>query len=212
MIPVFQSKTTLFLVILFVSCSGSRYDTAGDYFRYIEECANGLKISKSHGGIELTARYLPPELKVMQELGAEYDSRMFDSLCASHAESCSFLFTIAPDKNSPVSDLNYYGIASYDQFAERKKALNWYIEECFILKTGQKEYLPKLFHFEQDYGISGTLKFHLVFVPDGDCFSTKGKSGDAVLQFNDPYYGTGQTEFVFKAKSLRNIPTAKIKS
>lgn len=196
------------IVVLLVSCANIHFNDATEYFRYIDKPENGLKISKSFTEIELTAKYLPPELKALQELESEFEKETFDSLVSYYSGSYNFLFSIAPVKNSQVDDLNYYDIYSYDEYVERKKVLNYYLEECFILKSGKKEYYPVLFHFEQDYGVSGKLNFHLVFVPS-EQIKTR-KTEELKLTFNDPIYNTEQTEFIFKKRSLKNIPKLQL--
>ena len=200
-----QKKALFPLVIVLISCANVQYKTSEEYLRYIENQENGLKISKFYSDIELTAKFLPAELKALQELETGYGFEVFDSLLLYYSGSYNFIFTISPTKNNRIDDLNYYGIYNYDEFVERKKNLNYNFEECFVLQAGNKEYYPALFHFEQDYCVSGKLVFHLVFVT-----SEKTKRFEKItLQFNDPFYNTNQSNFIFKGKSLKKIPTVK---
>ena len=200
----------IFLMVL-TSCTETYFNAAGDYIKFIENPKNGLKISKSYSEIEFIAKYLPVELKVLKELEEKCDYQSYDSLHSIYLGSHYFIFSIAPGKNCPVDDLNYYEIHNQDEFAERKWYLNYSFNEQFILNIGGKEFFPKLFHHEQDYGMKGTLIFHLIFIPSENTKEKTRKINKMLLQFDDPIFNTGHSEFVFKGKFLRKIPPFKLK-
>ena len=199
--------------IIFISCSKTYLGSSTDYLKYIDEEKNGLKITRSTPEIDFTAKYFPYQLKVLQELESGSENNHLDTLLNQYSQSITFLFSIAPGIGCPVDDLNYYGVYSHEDFAQHKKALNYNSEESFTLQYKGQDYKPILCLLEQDYGFSGKLNFHLVFIPFEEKNNNENLMVDEMkLIFDDPFFYTEQNEFVFSKGSLKSIPQIETKS
>ncbi|TAJ11144.1 hypothetical protein DMA11_18015 [Marinilabiliaceae bacterium JC017] len=193
------------------SCQLKRFKTCRDYRCYIEDPSNGLKKIKSFEEVNFIVKNIPAQLRVLQEREQELVMSDLDSVMQEYAQSLVFQFSIIPGEKCTVRDLRYYGIYTDDDYMQRQKVLNYYMSEYFILRCNDRFYTPKICHLEQDYGVSGKLNFLLVFVPDDDSdVNTLSTAKEIKIEFNDPFFNTHLTKFIFSNKDLKAVPKIEI--
>ncbi|WP_291856862.1 hypothetical protein [Marinilabilia sp.] len=172
---------------------------------------NGLVHQFGSDEIAVRAKFIPPQLRVIQDIERDFDLLHFkDSLLNNYSNSIYFMVTLKPTPNCRVRDLRYFNVTDEKEFDARQRDLHYDMAQCFILKTVVREYAPKLCHLEQDFASGGGLKFILVFVPEKEINQGMDlAAGDLELHFSDPFFEIPSVQFAFKKQDLKAIPKLK---
>ena len=209
---VFPALFLLGVFCLFLSaCSPAGFDTSRQYFTYLNDDANGLVHQSGSDEIVVRAKYIPPQLRVIQDIERDFDLlHVKDSLLNSISKSICFMVSLRPTPNCRVRDLRYFNVTNEKEFDARQKDLHYDMAQCFTLKTVVRDYAPKLCHLEQDFASGGGLNFILVFVPEKEIIQGVDlAAGDLELHFSDPFFEIPSVQFAFKKQDLKAIPKLK---
>lgn len=192
---------------IFISCD-DEVSSEIDLLDWVNDCDNGLLISKRVYGLKMELKYLPPAYLAYKD--AAVDKSDFDSLFNIYNNSYSFLMTIGPDEEKGADfDIMFADVNNYEEYDERVQNLNFNIKEYVCLQTEKKKYLPVLSNLENTYGLDKARTIYLVFTKDNendDLFC----SGKIDIVFNDELFSTGIHHFVFNKNNIDNIPKLKL--
>jgi hypothetical protein len=184
-----------------VSCTKSSLKET-DYFKYINNPENGLVKSREINGFRLQMKYYSPDLQALQEIGhadSVLSDEKKDSLVAGYKNGLAFLFSILELNPQPGKDVVQYGVFSEREFKERFNRLHFNINEHFWISNGKETVPPGLSILESTFELSGPKTFYLVF-------EDTGKEEEIDVVFNDVFFDTGISHFIFKRRDIRNLP------
>lgn len=164
---IFAGEIFLALII-FLCCSGCGEQNIGDLSEYLEwlnDPDHGLVQTISAEGVQITAKYLPPEYR------AYLDRRSSDTLNRSaideYANSISFVVSFTSNGNA-----GNRGTSGLDELTGRQDLAS-YTEtavgnagEYFALDVSGVVYKPVLSMLDHDYGMNPSRNIVLVFVDE----------------------------------------------
>ncbi|MBO9703619.1 MAG: hypothetical protein J7604_25670 [Sporocytophaga sp.] len=197
------------LLPLLISCSKSKISNFTEYMKWINNPEHGLVKEKYVSGLKISVKYLPPDFLAHKEL-KRMESRVEttkDSLVNLYSKSKTFLITIAPDEREgeKKGDLMLTGISNYREYKERVFDLNFNLEEYVELIAGKEVYEPVLSGMINGYDLTNKKEFYLVFSEkQGQQGLDQSKEMDLV--FDDEFFNSGRTHFLFKQEHLASIP------
>ena len=171
-----------------------------EYRSFLNDPANGLmKVSKVNG-IKISAVYLPQDFLALQELGNKGSSSDFERARAEYQEGKTFMLIFESEEKG--RDLVYHGLSKPEEYNQRQYDLNFVFGNAVSLKLNDKtELLPKLHYWENTYGLRDKKILQVVF-SDQQLQSSQ----DLVLQFADPIFESGISQFVFNQEHLNQLP------
>ncbi len=117
--------------------------------------------------------------------------------------AATFQLTIASkDDRTPLID----GIASRSDFDQRMRLLCFQMTGYLKLDVGDTVFAPVLTNFENDFGLSHSVRLSVVFPISSKQLFDRGTPFS--VTFVDPAFGTGVNRFTFDATVLSdNIPS-----
>ena len=191
----------VFLMLgLFASCNKS-IDSKEELFAFINNEENGFVKSKQINSLTLKVKYLPLEYLVAQNADNAQERL---AAVKDYSDSYTFILTIAGKDDE--AGLFYYDVNNKQDFEERFKALNFGISEYITLRVDGKEYRPILHNVENTYELTKKQNVHLVFseIPEFE----HAEKIDFI--FEDRFFDTGISHFVFDKKDLDQLPPVKL--
>ena len=186
-----------------VSCGDPR--TVAEYEAWLNDPEQGLSKSRSTDGLDITLKYIPPELLAYNELrDQEQDAGVSnDSLRRQYAGTLNFLMTIQPSKGvKEGGDVMTRGIASQQELNGRILTMNFDFGELVSMQTASGSAKPVLAHFEGSYGLRKERQVVLAFANKiGEIPVLDADTVD--IAFVDKVFDTGIHHFVFETSRLR---------
>lgn len=186
-------------------------DKADDFYRWLNNPANGLLKTRYIAGIRLTVKHLPAQYLAYRELKDEeaVTASYKDSVLALYKNNLTFLLTIAPDERKlPDVDIMSLGIRDYNEFKARAARMNFGMKEYVSLKIAARKYQPVLSTLENVYGLSKHRNIYIVFNPGEDPEGFKNAE-KLDFVFNDEIFNTGISHFIFHKTNIDGIPHFK---
>jgi len=201
----YSSKSCLIaLILVFSSCwsEPNQIDKMHSYLAWINDEANGLVKTRYINGIKLSLKYLSPEYLVYKDfpdITSTSSLKKNDSLIKAFANSLSFMLSIGPDERDEDGvDITHRKISNYKEYAERIHTLNFDMENYFLLKTEDNEFMPVLSSMENTYELTKGRNIILVFAPHTEDQTTDFySSGELDIVYHDELFDTGTSHFVF---------------
>lgn len=186
-----------------VSCGDSR--TVGEYEAWLNDPEQGVRKSRSIDGLDITLKYIPPELLAYNELrNGEPDAGIsMDSLRRQYAGTLNFLMTIEPSEGvKDGSDVMTRGISSQQELTGRILTMNFDFGELISMQTPSGTVKPLLAHFEGSYGLRKERQVVLAFASEIEGKPVLG-TDTLDISFVDKVFDTGIHHFVFETSRLR---------
>jgi len=177
--------------------------------KWINDPLHGLVREKYVSGLKITVKYLPPDFlahKEYQHMDHKSEAAK-DSLRVLYSKSKTFLMTIAPDERDGKKhgDLMLTGVKNYKEYKERILNLNFKLEDYVELEVEDDSYIPVLATMINDYDMGSKKEFYLVFSEkEGQAKLDQSEELDFI--FDDEYFSSGRTHFIFKKEQLASIP------
>lgn len=203
-------KSCLFgivVILLLATCNRSSSVKPDELALWIAKPANGLIKEKTINGVNLMARFLPANHLAYRE----YQSSRgvpYDSILAHYKCGLSFQLTLTGAQNDPkYGNLLKYDVSSLEDYLARTRYLSFNVNEFMHLAYKNENLPPAVAHFEGYESVGNQLTFRVVFIlPDFNCGSPKDSFQDITLVFDDPYWATGKSNFLFEADDIRTVP------
>ena len=187
------------------ACAPNSLSEERAYFQWLNNAENGLVQEKYANGFKVSAKYLPPEYLVYNEIKkSQYTQADIDQLMTKYKANATFMLTIAPDERKEEGrDVVYYEVFDEAAYKERVQELNFHIGEYIELQVGDQSMAPVLHHMENTYGLGKHRNFLLVF---GGTESGVTNAEEVDLVFSDEIFKTGISHFVFETEHLEAVP------
>ncbi|MCT4647088.1 MAG: hypothetical protein N4A74_19020 [Carboxylicivirga sp.] len=191
------------ILALLISCQ-TKYNTSKIYRNYYSNVVNGLKIDTTINYLTLSSTFIPPEYLVLKEYESSNWAFNLDSCLELFEKQISIQFSIELNHINPnLNDIKIYGISNENEYLLREKLLKYNMTEYLFLDFDSIQYNPVLCQYEQNAGINNKLIFHTVFtLPE----KINDNNLELRLVFNDIFYGTGVSTFVWSEHNLKAIP------
>ncbi|WP_028980228.1 hypothetical protein [Sporocytophaga myxococcoides] len=197
------------LLPLLISCSKSKISNFTEYMKWINNPEHGLVKEKYVSGLKISVKYLPPDFLAHKEMKRmeSREENTKDSLVNLYSKSKTFLITIAPDEREgeKKGDLMLTGVSNYREYKERVFDLNFNLEEYVELIAGKEVYEPVLSGMINGYDLTNKKEFYLVF-SEKQGQQGLDQSEEMDLVFDDEFFNSGRTHFLFKQEHLASIP------
>ena len=102
------------------------------------------------------------------------------------------------------TDATNYQVNNLPEFRQRISELNFEIKNHLFIKNknGEKKF-PVLATFENLYEVGGKKSFYIVFTRDS---KNKDVSPTIDVVFQDPFFDTGISHFMFEQDKIDNLP------
>ncbi len=192
----------IFIASLLSSCSSGFKDEAA-FYKWFNNDENGFIKIKVIGDKKISVKYLPPQFLAYKELknkkGTSKDVK--DSLENYYSKSRTFLLKIEPADVKKGGDIQYEDVASFGDYVERTKTLNFDMEGFITLKTDKQELAPVLVNMENTYSVEKGRNFLIVFT-EKDKTSDLENSEEFDFILDGELFKTGISHFVFKKKEI----------
>ena len=200
----------ILLMLCCFSCNQRRkINTFDAYVKWLNDTENGLSKTKKVGLLVMNVKFMPAELLAYNELkrNKEICAEDRDSLVAVYKQQMTFLLTLSvDDPNTPVKgDLFLSDLNEQSEYGARVHDLNFNMDYYIHMLADEKEIQPVLINLENDYNLYGRKTFNVVFTDT----KTKGLLAQANkfdFVFDDEFFKTGRSHFVFSHKDLNNVP------
>lgn len=192
----------ILLCFSFCCCGKGSTRNISEYLAWISDESNGLSRTKRINGIEITAKFLPPEYRAYQEARSMEGTETFDMLVDRYDSSVTFLLSFNYDE---IAGYSRRGVISTDSeyFIDRAAALSLNIADYVQLDAGGMSFIPVVSTFDQDFGMNPSRNIIIAFVDE----SGTGKLATAPkldLILNDEAFETGISHFVFTRDAIDN--------
>lgn len=182
-------------VMLITSCDQAL--TPESYIKWVENPENGLCKSKMLGPVKYTVQYKTPEYIMLKNNNWEK--------MENNSEPGIHYFGLHLDPFDGETQLLYINLASQQEYMDRTQYFNFSFKNDIYLNVNGKPFPCEYYFFESTGNIEPGLTFTLGF----DSHSEKG---DIQLVINDRVFGNGGLNFLFKEKTLNNLPKLKTHS
>lgn len=197
---------------LIISCTYFQQEKKiSEYLIWLNDESNGLVKEKYINGLVFTAKYLPPDYLVYQELKNDtlYSLAKKDSLLNLYSSNLTFLLSVKPDEreeNSKISDVMYLGVTNMSDYKERVLLMNFEMKEFLQLQTETNVvYSPVLTNMENTYSLGNGRSITCVFAPLKDKKEFNNTS-TLDLVWDDEIFESGRNHFVFNRKDFSSVP------
>ena len=181
--------------LLLMSCGNSLKPEA--YIKWMENPKNGLNKSRSLGSVQYTVQYKTPEYSMLKNNTLEEVN--------TDGHSGIHYFGLTLDPVDQKSQLLHVNLASEQDYFARMQYFNFNFKNDIYLNINGKQLPCEYYLFESTGKITPGLTFTLGF-------DAQKEKGDLQVVINDRVFGTGGINFLFKEKTLNNIPKLKNKS
>lgn len=190
----------LFLVLRITSC-GKEEMKPSDLIRWVENPENGLVQRQDLNHYFFEAKYKPLDYVVSME-GRTDDLNESDyQTLRNDLEGLQYV-----DLN--IGPLSYSGnalsggIQNEEEYFERLDYFVTYGNQDIFMVQGSDTLLPRLYHFERNYGLAPKNTLLLGFDAGED-------KKDRELYIDDQILGVGRVKFLFTNQNIQSTPTLK---
>lgn len=192
----------LFLMALAAfSCSKEKMRPS-DLIQWVENKENGLIERQEFQHYFFEAKYKPLDYVIAIE-GRTDDLKNDDYLnLKSELEGLQYVDLNIGPLNTNGNALSG-GIQNNDEYFERLDYFVTYANQDIFMVQGRDTLLPKLYHFERNYGLAPKNTLLLGF-EQGE------KEHDRTVYIDDQILGVGRVKFLFKHTDIQSTPTLKI--
>lgn len=205
-----MTKRTLFIltfILTTVGCVEKEHDEQS-FLHWIKNPENGLIISKTINGLELSVQYLPPEYLVLKEIKeSNISSSEILRLLCEYERSISFLLTIKPLTGG--QNIVYSNIRSIEHYKQRVLDLNFTFSEKIRLNSNIGRIKPAIAIMENTYNLQDHKSFYILFTDEQE-----GKRLQDVDEYDfifyDDIFKTGVSHFKFQKEDFDKIPCIKV--
>jgi hypothetical protein len=185
----------------------SEVNSIEGYLKWLENPANGLTKKKVVNNLKLKAKYLPQQYLLHRELGSSANPQEKQQLSDKYKGSINFLFSIKPeDSKMGGNSLIWFGVSSYQEYKQQVNALNFRLDKYLTLETDQGSYRPVLTHLQNYHNLKEGIDFMIAFAPTKDQPSDLTEASTYNLVFDDRFFGTGISRFVFQRDDIEQAP------
>lgn len=187
--------------LLLASCN-SISDKAS-FYEWLNSGDSGLVKTKTIEDLQISIKYMPPELQAMNNLEEDATDEDFVKLTSEYSDQLSFLVSFKSTIEG--KDILYKNISTTEQYDQRIYELGFMFGEMIQLELpSEQKQSPSLFHLERAYGTSKTSNIYLVFAkPDQEYDQVS-------LIYIDKIFGTGVSRYTFKKSDMDDIPRITI--
>lgn len=182
---------------------------AEEYMKWLDKEENGMAKSRFVNGIQIKAKYLPPDYQAYLELKnmPHYSPQQKDSIMNLYRNSVAFMLTLQPDERKKEGErIDTRAVSNYSEYAQRIYDLNFQFAEYVRLDAGGREYKPVLSSMDNVYGLSKGRSIILVFVPDDKADRTLYTEKKMDLVYEDELFELGTNHFVFSREDFDQLP------
>lgn len=187
----------LLMLISFGVSGCNRPLSPESYIKWIENPKNGLRKSKSMGPVIYTIQYKTPDY-IMLKNNAWNEG-------TNNRNSSIHYFGLTLNPVDKKSQLLYINLSNEQEYYARMQYYNFDFKKDIELNINGNLLPCEYYFFENNGKITPELTFTLGF-------DTQGKTGDLQLVINDRVFGNGGINFLFKEKTVNNLPRLKNKS
>lgn len=200
----------LFAAVLLSACANERITDMDSFYGYLNNPDHDLCIIKEANGVQLKAKYLPPEYLAYKDYMNEGRIHNLDSIIEFYSHQVTIMLSIDP-VSTENNDIMTKDIGGYKNFKERLYSLNFDIEQNVELKTDDNNYKPVLSSFERMYGLKPGRDILFVFSPESKTDKALFDGKTLVFEFDDRNFGTGISRFKFKRKAINKLNAFNLK-
>lgn len=195
-------KSVVFIVFGFILLSIQRDSSPFEKFReWYKENGSNLAQKKKVEDYSFELKYIPKEIKVIRELGSDLNlsSKAIQQAYTKYDLYYEFTFSMQHDS---VANILMHVANNAEEYNSYLFYLLEEIQQDFSLHKNSGTFKPLRCSFENNYGVTPFLKFHLVF---------EKEQGDQLLElvYNDLFVGSG--EIRFDISSIDDLKIPKIK-
>jgi len=188
------------LTLLTISC-GKEELRPSDLIRWVENEENGLVQRQNFQEYFFEAKYKPLDYVVSIEGRTDDLSESKYTDIKSELEGLQYVdLNIGPlskSGNALSGDLK-----SEEEYFERLDYFVTYAQQDIFLVQGKDTLLPKLYHFERNYGLAPKNTLLLGF-------QNGSTEADRYLYIDDQILGVGRVKFLFENSRIKSTPTLK---
>jgi len=189
-----------FTFMFLISCSKEEMQPS-DLIRWVENSENGFIQRQEFEHYFFEAKYKPTDYVISIEGRTDHLSEEKYAELKGELEGLQYVdLTIGPltTQGNALSG----GIENQDEYFERLDYFVTYANQDIFMVQGKDTLMPKLYHFERNYGLAPKNTLLLGF-DQGE----KGK--DRNVYIDDQILGVGRVKFLFKNKTIQSTPTLK---
>jgi hypothetical protein len=183
-----------FIIILFAgsllaSCSKTKMN-GPDYVRFIEDEANGLKVSKNIGEVKYTLQYKPAAYIRLREN-------------QKSAEDGMQYYTLSLSLVDQHKDIMRYDLHGQNEYYERANYLSYgLMNDIFLVENGDT-LKCELFNYVRTYGLSPQADMVIGFRQP-----VLKAAADKLFVLDDKLFGGGLIKLKISAEDIENLPAA----
>jgi len=196
-----KSITLLFLafgILLNCACSKEKMKPS-DLIYWVNNPENGLVQRQDLSTYFFEAKYKPLDYVIAMEGRSDELSESHYTELKGELSGLQYIdLTIGP--LSHEGDVLSSGIQSDEEYFERLDYFVTYANQDIFMVQGKDTLLPRLYHFERNYGLAPKNTLLLGF-DQGE------KNQDRHFYIDDQILGVGRVKFLFQEKNIQSTPT-----
>ncbi|NOQ74894.1 MAG: hypothetical protein GQ574_22965 [Crocinitomix sp.] len=191
----------MLLVFIVISCNKDVLKPS-DLIHWVENEENGLVERQEFEHYFFEAKYKPIDYVIAIE-GRTDELKQDDySNLKSELEGLQYVDLNIGPLTTQGNALSA-GIQDNEEYFERLDYFVTYANQDIFMVQGQDTLLPKLYHFERNYGLAPKNSLLLGF-DQGE------KEQDRAVYIDDQVLSVGRVKFLFKNTDIQSTPTLKI--
>lgn len=199
-------KNKIVFILLTIGCflqSCSRSSLApSELIKWVENKENGLVQRQDLNNYFFEAKYKPLDYVIAIEGRSDDLSKSdFDRLKGELNGLQYIDMDIGPLTNE--GNILSSGLESEEEYFERLDYFVTYANQDIFIVQGRDTLMPKLYHFERNYGLAPKNTLLLGF-ENGE------QEKDINLYIDDQVLGVGRVKFLFKNEDIKSTPTLKL--
>ncbi len=200
-------KLILIISLLFLtSCSGKKINSISDFERFINDPQNGFVHTKTINGYMLQLKLIPSELLAWKEFANDQNND-FEALKNDYSNGFNFTLSISPDGENRKHDLILSDVKTYEEYREKFTDLAFHLKDHLSLKLGNYQLAPRIAMMEPVYQLKPGRDFNIVFAAADEKELNAIQALDVLdIVFEDDFFDTGTSHFIFKKEKIKNIP------
>lgn len=195
----------LVLLLLLGACRNESQLGVSSYVKYVEDPEHQLKRSVRSGNIEYSIQLATPEYMACLELSDKHDENAYRILPGRIDElkghiffiiRCAIRKTAESVSETMHTKSNAEAVAMYYQAQAAEDISLW---------NGTKQYMPEIYHYEDNYGLA---PYNTIVVG----FEYLASPGDIKLVFNDSLNENPIVQMVYSNQLIKKLPSLKLNS
>lgn len=172
------------------------------FVRWVENPANGLRVTKTMGAITYMLQYKPVEYIVAMEEKTQNLKKSTLNERVSELDGMQY-YSLRLSPSSGDQDVLSQNMQSENDYLRMVNYFSFELEQDLYLVDGGDTLGCKLFHFVRDYGIGQNSDFVLGFdIPESQAKKTQRK----VFVIDDHLFENGIIKLEIDANDLEEIP------